>query len=79
VDSTFDDAIRIGANSDAEVKIPVRLSGANLGTAVLQILSGDQSFNYTISGGGDIDLDLPYVRDTAFLPFEFSGQHRLSN
>ncbi len=79
VDSTFDDAIRIGANSDAEVRIPVRLSGASLGSAVLQILSGEQSFNYTISGGGEIDLDLPYVRDTAFLPFEFSGQHRLNN
>jgi LEA14-like dessication related protein len=79
VDSTLSEPLQVEANSDTEIEIPVRLSGASLGTAVLQILSGNQVFNYSISGGGEIDLDLPFVRDTAFLPFNLSGQHRLSN
>lgn len=79
VDSELEETIRVGANSDSVISIPFSLSGANLGSAILQILQGNQSFNYNISGGGEIDVDLPYVRDTAFLPFEFSGRHRLND
>lgn len=79
VDSELEDRIRVGANSDSIISIPFSLSGASFGSAVLQILQGNQSFNYNISGSGEINVDLPYVRDTAFLPFEFSGQHRLNN
>lgn len=79
INSELEDVIRVGPESDTVISIPFSLSGANLGSAVLEILSGNQSFNYTLSGGGEIDVDLPYVRDTAFLPFSISGEHRLGN
>lgn len=67
--------VNLAPKSSQIVTIPVRLDIARLGTSVYRMLNGQQSFQYNVTGDGNINVDLPYFDDSSRIPFDLSGRH----
>ncbi len=69
----------ISVESGDNVTVPVRFTMglANLGTTVIDMLRGNQRFNYDIRGDGMVQLDHPAFRDAKRIPFHLTGDYRI--
>jgi LEA14-like dessication related protein len=68
-------SIIMAPNETQTVDIPVRLDLGQLGLSVYRMLSGQQAFNYAVSGSGNVKVDLPYFADVQRLPFNLNGRY----
>jgi LEA14-like dessication related protein len=68
-------AITLSAKSTQTVDIPVRLDLGQLGMSVYRLLTGQQAFDYAVSGSGNVNVDLPYFSDIQRLPFNLNGRY----
>ena len=69
----------ISLDSGDNVTVPVRFSMglASLGTTAIDMLRGNQRFNYDIRGDGLVQLDHPAFRDAKRIPFHLTGDYRI--
>lgn len=75
VSTALGQQIRMGAKSATEIVIPVRLNFAEVGTSVYRLMTGRNPFNYTVSGDGSLQVDLPYFDQNVRLPFNVNGRY----
>ncbi|WP_083750247.1 LEA type 2 family protein [Rhodohalobacter halophilus] len=77
LDTTLGENIRIGASDRQTITIPIRLNSSQMGSALMDIMSGNTSFEYDLKGSADISADLQGFRDGQTFPFDLSGTYRL--
>ncbi len=78
VSTRLNQIISVGGNSVNQIEIPIRLDFAQVGSSVYRLMTSGGSFQYRLTGDGNVDVDLPYF-DTSRIPFDISGNHRISN
>lgn len=77
LDTTLEENIRIGGAEKQMIRIPVRLNSSQMGSALMDIMSGNTSFEYDLKGSTDISAELQGFRDGQTFPFDLSGTYRL--
>lgn len=77
LDSTLEERIEVRGSERKTVTIPLQLSTSQLGTAMLSILSGNQAFDYELTGTAEISADLEGFEDYEVIPFDLQGSYRL--
>ncbi len=77
LDTTLDETIRLSGREDRVVRIPIRLNSTQLGSALLEIMGGNTTFNYNVKGSAEVSAELEGFRDGQLFPFDLSGQYRL--
>ena len=77
LDTTLDENIRIASSGKQTIRIPIRLNSSQMGSALMDIMSGNTAFEYDLKGSADISADLEGFRDGQSFPFDLSGTYRL--
>jgi LEA14-like dessication related protein len=77
LDTTLDETIRLSGREDRVVRIPIRLNSTQLGSALLEIMGGNTTFDYNVKGSAEVSAELEGFRDGQLFPFDLSGQYRL--
>lgn len=77
LDSTLDEEIRVEGSESREVRIPLRLSTTQLGSAMMDIMSGNSTFQYDLTGSAEISADLEGFPSGQLFPFELSGEYEM--
>jgi LEA14-like dessication related protein len=77
LDTTLGETIRVGASERRTISIPIRLSSSQMGSALMDIMRGESTFNYDLKGSADISADLQGFRDGQAFPFDLSGTYTL--
>lgn len=72
-----DMAVASGENIEVPVRFTMGLGG--LGSTLIDIVRGNQRFEYEITGDGLAGLDHPAFRDMKRLPFHLTGDYRIGN
>ncbi len=69
----------VSVASGDNVTVPVRFTMglASLGSTVVDMLRGNQQFNYDVRGDGLVQLDHPAFRDAKRIPFHLTGNYRI--
>jgi LEA14-like dessication related protein len=75
VSTRLQQLINLGAKSETVIDIPVRLDFAQVGTSVYRLFTGRNAFDYTVSGDGRLNVDLPFFEPNVNLPFSVSGRY----
>lgn len=78
LDTTLDQDIRVEGDEYREIKIPIRLGTSQLGPALLEMMSGNTTFNYEVKGEAEVSADIEGFPGAQLFPFELSGQYRLN-
>lgn len=73
ISGLLDQPVQIKEKSAQTVRIPVSLNFLEMGSAVYQLLSGDNKLDYHLSGKADFKSDFKLL-DTFSLPFDKSGK-----
>lgn len=61
------------ANGEHIIEVPIRLDFASVGTGVYRMLTGGGSMQYSLSGNGLLDVDLPYFDKGLNMPLNLNG------
>ncbi len=71
----------LSVNSGATATVPVSFSMGfmSLGSAAIDMLRGNQRFDYDIRGDGLVQLDHPAFRDMKRIPFHLTGDYRIGD
>lgn len=77
VKGTSPENIRVDEKGESIMSIPISLDFFSLGQTALQLLSGDQSINYSFQGNVDLNTSMPMLKQFK-LPIDKSGQLDLS-
>lgn len=75
LDTTLNELIRVESGQSREVRIPVRLNSAQLGSALVDLMGGNSSFNYELSGTASVSADLVGFPASQQIPFELNGTY----
>lgn len=78
MDTTLDQNIRIEGDKYREIRIPIRLGTSQLGPALLEMMSGNTTFNYEVKGEAELSAEIEGFPGAQLFPFELSGQYRLN-
>jgi LEA14-like dessication related protein len=71
------ESVLIGKKSDKSVRIPVSLNFVEMGRTVTQLLSGNKTLDYTLTGGLDVGTSIPAL-ETASIPLDLAGKVSLT-
>jgi len=77
LDTTLDETIRVAGSERQTINIPIRLSSSQMGSALMDIMRGESTFNYDLKGSADISAELNGFRDGQSFPFDLSGTYTL--
>jgi LEA14-like dessication related protein len=77
LDTTMNDLIRVAGSESREVRIPIRLNSAQLGSALMDLMGGNSTFNYELKGNADVSADLEGFPVSQEIPFELSGSYSM--
>lgn len=61
-----DSAIEIAENETGVIRIPASFSFVDLGMAAYRALTGDDPFEYSLSGAADVGATLPFFESSSF-------------
>lgn len=73
LDTELEERVHVDGSEQRMITIPVRLSATQMGSAMVEIMSGNSSFNYKLSGSAEISADLEGFADGQLLPFDLEG------
>lgn len=72
VDGKLNQLMNISANQESIIDIPISLNFLSMGQSVYNIVKGDQSLNYTLTGQAGLGSTLPLLGDFN-IPFNQTG------
>ncbi|WP_158278587.1 LEA type 2 family protein [Rhodohalobacter mucosus] len=75
LDTTLNQLIRVESGQSREVRIPVRLNSAQLGSALMDLMGGNTTFNYELAGTASVSADLEGFPASQDIPFELNGTY----
>lgn len=75
LDTTLNELIRVESGQSREVRIPIRLNSAQLGSALMDLMGGNSTFNYELSGTASVSADLEGFPASQDIPFELNGTY----
>lgn len=73
------DDISVGSGDQALVPVRFSMGLGSLASSVLDMLRGNQRFEYDIKGAGFVKLDHPAFKDRKQLPFHLIGDYRIGS
>ena len=77
LDTTLGETIRVAGSERRTINIPIRLNSSQMGSALMDLMRGESTFNYDLKGSADISAELDGFRDGQSFPFDLSGVYRL--
>lgn len=77
LDTTLPEDIRLNESGNQTISIPIRLNSSQMGSALMDIINGNSSFEYDLKGSAEISAELEGFRDGQTFPFDLSGTYRL--
>ncbi len=77
LDTQLDERIYVDGSEQRVITIPVRLSATQMGSAMVEIMSGNSTFNYKLTGSAEVSAELEGFVDGQLLPFELEGVYDL--
>lgn len=77
LDTALDQTIRVDGNENREVIIPIRLNASQLGSALMDLMGGNTTFNYDLSGSAMISAEVGGFDLSEVLPFDLTGQYQM--
>ncbi len=77
LDTTLGETIRVAGSERRTINIPIRLNSSQLGSALMDLMRGESTFNYDLKGSADISAELDGFRDGQSFPFDLSGVYTL--
>lgn len=75
LNANIGDHIRIGANEENLVNIPIRLNAAQMGSVFVEIMRGSSELHYSLSGSADVIAEIDEFDVSGTLPFDLSGRY----
>jgi len=75
LDTTLNELIRVESGQSREVRIPVRLNSSQLGSALVDLMGGNTTFNYELAGTASVSADLEGFPAAQDIPFELNGTY----
>jgi len=75
LDTRLGDRISLGGSESDMVTIPIRLNASQMGSVLLEMMGGNTSFNYNLSGSADISADIEGFDDGTTIPFDLDGRY----
>jgi LEA14-like dessication related protein len=76
LDTRLGDRIRLGGGTSDTITIPIRLNASQMGSVLLEMMSGSASFDYNLTGSADVSAELEGFQDGETVPFDLSGRYR---
>ena len=77
LDTTLDETIRVAGSERQTINIPIRLSSSQMGSALMDLMRGESTFDYDLKGSADISAELDGFRNGQSFPFDLSGSYTL--
>jgi LEA14-like dessication related protein len=77
LDTTLEQVIRVEGSENREIVIPIRLNASQLGSALMDLMQGNSTFNYELSGSAEVDADLEGFPAGQLIPFDLSGRYTM--
>lgn len=77
LDTTLGRDIEVAGSETQTINIPIRLSSSQMGSALLDILSGNQNFEYRLTGNAEVSAMIRDFPLSEQLPFDLTGTYRL--
>lgn len=78
LDTRLSDAVTLGASETDTIRIPIRLNANQMGSVLLDLMSGTSEFDYDLSGSATISADIDGFPDNQSIPFETSGRYTIN-
>ena len=77
LDTTLDQVIRVEGSENREIVIPIRLNATQLGSAFMDLMQGNSTFNYELSGSAEVGAELEGFPAGQLIPFDLSGRYTM--
>lgn len=75
LDTRLGDRISLGGSESDTITIPVRLNSSQMGSVLLEMMRGETSFDYNLTGSADISADIEGFDDGTTIPFDLDGRY----
>jgi LEA14-like dessication related protein len=75
LDTRLSDTIRLGASESDTIRIPIRLNASQMGSVLMELMTGRTEFDYNLSGSANIGADIDGFTGGQNLPFDLSGRY----
>jgi LEA14-like dessication related protein len=75
LDTILNDQIRVESGQSREVKIPIRLNSSQLGSALMDLMGGNTTFDYELSGTATVSAELEGFPASQDIPFDLNGTY----
>lgn len=73
LDTELAESVSVAASETRDFTLPVRLSASQLGSALIDIMSGKTVFNYELKGQASVSAELEGFEDGQEIPFDLEG------
>ncbi len=77
LDTSLGETIRGDGSDNRKITIPIRLNAAQMGSALMDLMSGRSTFNYELTGSAEVSADLEGFPGGQLIPFDLSGSYTL--
>jgi LEA14-like dessication related protein len=77
LDTSLGETIRVGGSENQNITIPIRLNAAQMGSALMDLMSGRTTFNYELTGSAEVSADLEGFPGGQLIPFDLSGSYTI--
>lgn len=75
LDTRLGETIRLSGTESDQITIPIRLNASQMGSVLLEMMAGNTSFNYNLTGSADIFADIEGFDDGTTIPFDLDGRY----
>ncbi|MDX1591456.1 MAG: LEA type 2 family protein [Balneolaceae bacterium] len=75
LDTVLNESIRVESGQSREVRVPIRLNSAQLGSALMDLMGGNTTFDYELSGTATVSADLEGFPASQNIPFDLNGTY----
>lgn len=77
LDTELEESVEVEAGENKLVTLPIRLSASQMGSALMDIMTGRSEFEYNLRGNARISADLEGFEDGETLPFDLEGTYKI--
>lgn len=74
LDTRLDRRIDLGSSGSETINIPIRLNASQMGSVLLDMMSGNTQFDYRLTGSADVSADIEGFDDATTIPFDLDGR-----
>ena len=76
LDARLGDTIRLGANQEDIIRIPIRLNASQMGSVLLEMMRGSTELQYNLSGSADVSADIEEFEAQGTVPYDLRGSYQ---